>query len=42
MIKKVYQTPLAELYEIKLEGSLLTGSVEAMRTVNGSWEEDDD
>ena len=41
MKKTVYETPLTELYQIKLEEGLLTGSVEAMRTVAGSWDDEE-
>ena len=41
-MKKTYEKPLSELYEIQPEGALLYGSAEAMKTVNGSWEEDDE
>lgn len=42
MMKKVYQTPQSELFEIKLDGVMLAASVETMHTVIGSWEEDDE
>ena len=38
MNKQVYEQPLAEIYEIEMEGTLLDGSVEAMTTVEGSWD----
>ena len=38
--KRIYESPLAELYKIRLEEGLLTGSVEAMNTITGSWEEE--
>ena len=40
-MKQVYEKPLTELYEIEFEGTLLSGSVEGMRTVEGSWDEDE-
>ena len=45
MIKKVYQTPLTELYEIKLEGALLTTSVQSVKQMSsktGSWDDDNE
>ena len=44
-MKKTYEKPLSELYEIRFEGSLLTNSVnqvESMRGVTGYWDEEDD
>lgn len=41
MTKLVYEKPQSEIYVIDLEGTLLQGSVEAMNTVNGSWEEEE-
>ena len=32
---------MSELYDIQLSGALLEGSAEKMRTIDGSWEEDD-
>lgn len=39
-MKRVYEKPQSELFEVQLEGSLLANSVEKMRTVTGSWDED--
>ena len=41
-MKKTYEKPLAELFEVQSEGSLMTGSAETMRAVTGSWDEDDE
>ena len=40
MEKTNYSAPLTEVLDIRTEGTLLTGSVEAMNVVAGSWEED--
>ncbi len=40
-MKKIYETPLAELYSVEVERALLTNSAETMRTVNGSWDEEE-
>lgn len=41
-MKLVYEKPQTELYTVKFEGSLLQGSAEKMRSVTGSWDEDDE
>lgn len=42
-MKKVdYEKPLAELYNVQLDGALLTNSAEKMRTVTGYWDEEED
>lgn len=41
MSKSIYEKPQSEIYVIDLGGTLLQGSVEAMNTVNGSWDEDE-
>ena len=41
-MKQVYEKPITELYEMEFEGTLLSGSVEGMRYVAGSWDEDDE
>ena len=41
-MKNDYEQPLTKVYDIRLEGSLLTGSVESMQTITGLWEEDDE
>ena len=42
-MKKVYEKPLTELFNLQLEGSLLSGSgrAETMNTVQGYWDEED-
>lgn len=42
LMKLVYEKPQTELYIVKFEGSLLQGSAEKMRSVTGSWDEDDE
>lgn len=42
MEKTIYEIPLVRILQIRVEGTMLTGSVETMRTVEGSWEEDDE
>lgn len=37
----IYDTPLAELLEVKMEGNFLA-SVEKMTTIQGEWADDDD
>ena len=44
-MKKTYEKPQSELFEIRFEGSLLTNSVrqvEGMNSVVGSWDDDDE
>lgn len=41
-MKQVYEKPLSELFEIQPEGSLLSGSVEKMQSVAGSWDNEED
>ena len=41
MDKTFYEKPLADVFEIEMEGTLLDGSVEAMNAITGSWEEDE-
>ena len=44
-MKLEYEKPLAELYLIQCEGSLLSNSVkqvETMRGFTGSWDDEDD
>jgi hypothetical protein len=38
-MKKIYEQPQAELFELRIEGALLTNSVESMEEVVGSWDE---
>ena len=40
-MKQVYEKPLTELYEMEFEGALLVNSAEAMKSVAGSWDEED-
>ena len=44
MSKTTYETPSTRILTVGIEGMLLTStrSVEAMRSVTGSWAEDDD
>lgn len=42
MKKQFYEIPLTVTLEIRTGGTMLTGSVETMRSVTGSWEEEDD
>ncbi len=39
-MKKYYEKPEASLYEMTLEHSFLNSAVESMRTVDGSWDEE--
>jgi len=41
MIKKQYETPEFQFFDVKLEQTILS-AVEKMNTVVGSWEEDDE
>lgn len=41
MIKKQYETPEFQFFNVKLEQTILS-TVERMNTVDGSWEEEDD
>lgn len=41
-MKKIeYQSPQVEAFNVRLEESILS-NVERMKTINGSWEEDDE
>ena len=40
-MKKVYQTPNSEFIPLKVN-DILTSSAEAMRSINGSWDEEED
>lgn len=41
-MKKIeYESPQVEAFNVRLEQSILS-NVERMRTVNGSWEEEDE
>ena len=42
MTKTIYQSPWTRVLEESLQEGILFGSVEAMQTVNGSWEEEDE
>lgn len=42
MKKQFYEIPLMVTLEIRTGGTMLTGSVETMRSVTGSWEEDEE
>ena len=42
MEKAFYETPVLTVFELKTEGALLTGSAEAMHTVNGSWDNEEE
>ena len=42
IVKELYQAPLAECWEISCEGALLSNSAEAMKKVNGTWDNEDD
>lgn len=39
-MKKSYEKPLSELYAMQPASALLENSVELMRSVNGSWDEE--
>lgn len=41
MNKQDYIAPETKELKVRLKTTLLQGSVEAMRTVEGSWEEDE-
>lgn len=41
MNKQNYIAPEAKEINVRLKTQMLQGSAEAMRTVEGSWEEDD-
>ena len=39
--KKHYETPLLEVVDLKIEGSILDGSVEALTPVSGIFDTED-
>ena len=42
LIKKAYQAPQLVIVPLRRRKPLLTGSVENMRTVSGSWAEEEE
>lgn len=42
MKNTVYEAPLTETIEVRIEGGILINSVEHMNTVTGSWDEEDE
>lgn len=41
MEKTFYNAPLTEVLDVRTEGTLLTGSTEAMKKVDGSWDNEE-
>ena len=41
MEKTIYEEPCTKVLEVRIQGTILQGSVEKMRTVSGSWDEDE-
>ena len=42
MTKTIYEAPSTKVLEVRALGSMLTNSTEAMHTVAGYWDEDDE